>query len=81
MSTMMYSNLDTYYPEFENDDFREKYHKHGRLHHCHFYGIIKDKSKATELARLTHHAEGLYDETEFENVHVEVRLNGKWYGR
>ena len=34
-----------------------------------------------ELIRMTHHAEGFYDDTDAEYVHVEVFVNGKWYGK
>ncbi len=84
--TDLYNNLDNEYPEFKNDSTRErlkekknddtKMTKHFK---CHFYGVwIGDTD---EFIRLTHHAEGLYDDTGMEHVHVEVCLNGKWYGR
>lgn len=34
-----------------------------------------------DLVRLTHHAEFLYEDTGAEYVHVEVCIDGKWYGR
>lgn len=33
------------------------------------------------FCRLTHHAEGLYEDTNVEYVHVEVCVNGTWFGR
>lgn len=33
-----------------------------------------------DLLRLTHHAEGLYENTDLENVHCEVFCNREWYG-
>lgn len=33
------------------------------------------------LIRLTHHGEGFYDMTDAEFVHIEVYINGKWYGK
>ena len=33
------------------------------------------------LLRLTHHAEGFYDETGATGVHVEVYVDEKWHGR
>lgn len=32
------------------------------------------------LLRLTHHAEGFYDLTDAEYVHVEVYVDGAWHG-
>ena len=34
-----------------------------------------------EVIRLIHHAEGLYEDTKVEYVHVEVCIDGTWYGR
>ena len=34
-----------------------------------------------QFVRLTHHAECLYEDTNAEYVHVEVEIDGKWYGR
>lgn len=46
------------------------------------YGQIEDDENTIhEMARLTHHAEGIYEDTEFEYVHVEVCIDGEWYGR
>ena len=39
------------------------------------------KEDEKELIRLTHHAEGFYEGTDAEYVHVEVCINGTWYGR
>lgn len=77
--SQMYCNLDNEYPEFLNDDIKEKYSKKGNIHSCHFYGLWKGQKD--ELVRLTHHAEGLYEDTDFEFVHVEVRCDGTWYGK
>ena len=33
------------------------------------------------LMRLTHHAEGFYDGTDANGVHVEVFVDDKWHGR
>ena len=77
----MYENLNNEYTEFMNDVNREeyKYDKKNKEHHCHFYGLwIGD---VNECVRLTHHAEGLYENTKFEFVHVEVCVDGEWYGR
>lgn len=40
-----------------------------------------DDRDMDELIRLTHHAEGFYEDTDAEYVHVEVCVNGRWYGR
>lgn len=75
----MYHNLDNEYPEFMNDFSKEKYSKNKNHHRSHFFGLWK--GDYDELLRLTHHAEGLYENTNFENVHVEVCCDGKWYGK
>lgn len=33
------------------------------------------------LMKLTHHAEGFYDETDAEYVHVEVCVDNEWHGQ
>lgn len=33
------------------------------------------------LLRLTHHAEALYEDSNIEYTHVEVCIDGVWYGR
>lgn len=40
-----------------------------------------DEHDIDTLIRLTHHAEGFYEQTDAEYVHVEVCINDKWYGR
>ena len=82
----LYDNLDNEYPEFINDFTKEKLEvknndddKMNKYFKCHFYGIWLGDTD--DLIRLTHHAEGLYNNTQMEHVHVEVYLNGKWYGR
>ena len=40
-----------------------------------------DEDDIDTLIRLTHHAEGFYEDTDAEYVHVEVCINGTWYGR
>ena len=39
------------------------------------------EEKVIELKRLTHHAEGLYEDTELEYSHVEVFVDGIWFGK
>lgn len=80
----MHCALTEEYPEFIYDERREKC-KHKDLgenrarYRCHFYGLWVGNPDS--LVRMTHHAEGLYEKTNFENVHVEVRADKKWYGR
>lgn len=40
-----------------------------------------EESDVDEVIRLTHHAEGFYDDTNVEYVHVEVCIDGTWYGK
>lgn len=40
-----------------------------------------EEDEFDNLIRLTHHAEGFYEFTDAEYVHVEVCMDGKWYGR
>ena len=83
---VLYDNLDNEYPMFKNDVERETAEeknnvddKMNKYFKCHFYGVwIGDTD---DLIRLTHHAEALYKDTGMEYVHVEVCLNGEWYGR
>lgn len=75
----MYSNLDEYYTEFTNDNSKEEYVKKDGRHHCHFYGTWV--GNIDECRRFTHHAEGLYENTGLEHVHVEVCIDGEWFGR
>lgn len=77
--SQMYCNLDDEYKEFMADKLKEEYFVEGNRHFCHFYGLWVGDTD--ELIRLTHHAEGLYENTKFEYIHVEVRVDGKWYGR
>ena len=44
-------------------------------------GDLPNNTNVDELIRLTHHAEGIYFDTSAEFVHVEVCINGKWYGK
>ena len=40
-----------------------------------------DEATKNSIIRLTRHAEGIYEGTGAEYVHVEVCINGEWYGR
>lgn len=46
---------------------------------AHFYGLWS--GDRTYCARLTRHAEGFYENTKLEYVHVEVCIDGKWFGK
>ena len=45
--------------------------------------IFTDEHGAIEtfIKKLTHHAEALYEDTDYEFVHVEVCVDGIWFGR
>lgn len=43
--------------------------------------INLSNNDVNELQRLTHHAEGFYEGTEVEYTHIEVFIDGKWYGK
>ena len=45
-----------------------------------FYCKVEDPELTNELIRLTHHAEAIYEDSKFEYVHVEVCVNGHWFG-
>ena len=75
------------YPEFscnmEEEDY--KYNKKTKEFMILWSGEFEDdelsEDNMNELIRLTHHAEGFYECTNAEYVHVEVCVDGKWYGR
>ena len=75
------------YPEFscnmEEEDY--KYNKKTKEFMLLWSGEFEDDELSEydmhTLIRLTHHAEGLYECTDSEYVHVEVCVNGKWHGR
>lgn len=80
----MLNNLDTQYPEFicdyDNEQVDEKHISKSKVEFtAHFKGLWNGPEE--DCARLTHHAEGLYEDTRLENTHVEVCIDGTWYGR
>ena len=65
---LMVKNTTSVYSDFDDNTVR-----------IYIDGIwIGDMDKCI---RLTHHAEDLYENTGFEYVHVEVCINGEWYGK
>ena len=81
------NNFCECYPEFscnmEEEDYR--YNKKTKEFMVLWSGEFEDEELSGDdmntLIRLTHHAEGFYEGTSAEYVHVEVCINGKWYGR
>lgn len=74
------ASLKNNYPELEDVESEElEYHKGD------FHTLVSCTMPTTEsiddIIRLTHHAEALYEDTHFEYVHVEVCVDGTWYGR
>lgn len=67
------------YPEFscEESSYREL---PNNVYRFNWIGAVGDEY-ADEIIRLTHHAEAIYEETEAEHVHVEVCVDGTWYGK
>lgn len=79
------NNFCENYPEFssnmEEEDY--EYNKDTEKFMLLWVGKFDDElseEDVEELLRLTHHAEGFYGETDAECVHVEVCVDGKWYG-
>ena len=81
------NNFYVNYPEFavnmEEDeyDYNEKTNEFKLVWVGKFEKDELDDHDMDTLIRLTHHAEGFYDDTNAEYVHVEVCIDGKWYGR
>lgn len=83
----IYNNFCESYPEFssnmEEEDY--KYNKKTKEFMILWSGEFEDDELSEDdmdtLIRLTHHAEGFYECTDAEYVHVEVYVDGKWYGR
>ena len=44
-----------------------------------YHGTAK-KSEKESIIKLTHHAECLYENVDVEHIHVEVCIDGEWYG-
>ena len=81
------SNFYQNYPEFaanmgeEECSYNEETGEFALLWAGDFDDDELDEYDLNTLIRLTHHAEGFYDDTDAEYVHVEVYINDKWYGR
>lgn len=89
-------NFRQHYPEFaaEMEEVGYKYNKRTKDFKLLWVGEFDDDflnqqnehsllgyTNRDVLVRLTHHAEGFYDQTGANGVHVEVYVNGKWHGR
>lgn len=72
-------NFADNYPEINVDE--NSYENNGDMIKFTWTGSIDAAEDAEVLIRLTHHAEGIYDGTSAEHVHVEVSINGVWYGQ
>lgn len=76
----IFDNFSDSYPEVEMEEsYYDQSLEDGTLEFT-WEGIIGEKS-VDDIIRLTHHAEGIYEDTSAEYVHVEVCIDGKWYGR
>lgn len=74
-------NASEQYPEFHFECIKRTEFKNGNVNY-YFNGEMEDtEENRRNFGRLTHHAEGLYENSDAENVHVEVYFDGKWYGR
>lgn len=81
------SNFYQNYPKFschmeeEDYEYNEETEEFMLLWDGEFEDDKLNENDIDTLIRLTHHAEGFYDNTDAEYVHVEVYINDKWYGR
>ena len=81
------NNFCECYPKFSCNMKKEdyKYNKKTKEFMIIWKGEFEDNELSeydmNTLIRLTHHAEGFYECTDVEYVHVEVCVNNKWYGR
>lgn len=78
-----YTNYSHFSCEMEEEDyeFDNETNEFMLLWSGEFEDNELDEDDIDTLIRLTHHAEGFYDDTDAEYVHVEVCIDGKWYGR
>lgn len=74
----LYSNIDNI-EEFTNSYEKEEFREENGLYRCVFRG--KYLGDINDVIKLTHHGESLYENTNFEYVHIEVKVGGKWYGK
>lgn len=72
-------NLTKSYPEFKFDMKDVGVLHVGNKVTITISGYINKKNK-NNMIELIHHAEGIYENTKFECVHVEVFIDGVWYG-
>ncbi len=75
----IYDNFADNYPEFDVGE--EIYENDGDMVKFTWTGSTDSLEDAEGLICLTHHAEGIYDGTSAEYVHVEVRIGEIWYGK
>lgn len=81
------NNFYENYPEFSSNMEEEDYNYNKKtkefmiLWSGEFEDCKLNNDNMNKLIRLTHHAEGFYEYTDAEYVHVEVCVDGKWYGR
>lgn len=73
------ANFADNYPEFDVDE--NSYENDGDMVKFTWTGSVDSSEDAEALIRLTHHAEGIYDGTSAEHVHVEVSIDGTWHGQ
>lgn len=75
----IFDNFCAGYPEVDTD---ESFYENLEGDEVKFTweGTVEDED-VDGIIRMTHHAEGLYFDTSAEYVHVEVCVDGKWYGR
>ena len=78
-----YENYPAFAANMEEEDYKynEKTNEFMLLWCGEFEDDELDDDDMNTLIRLTHHAEGFYDDTDAEYVHVEVCVDCKWYGR
>lgn len=76
------SSLEENYPELENVEEKEyKYNEKSGDFHTLVSCTMPTTENINDIICLTHHAEALYECTDFENVHIEVCVDGVWHGR
>ena len=67
---LVIENLETEYPEFKEDKGMQQLSYFIGMVKCVFFGTWS--GDINDFKRLSHHAEGLYKDTELENVHVDI---------
>ena len=78
------NNFYENYPEFAANMEEEEYEYNKKTKEFMLLWVGEfdpDEDDMNTLIRLTHHAEGFYEDTDAEYVHVEVCVDGKWYGQ